>query len=37
VTLADEFIRKSFDMPPHPARICVRVRRDESYAHPGIL
>src|SRR3954452_18794415 len=37
VALSDELIRKGLDMTTDPTRIRVRVRRDQSYAHQGIL
>src|SRR5205823_3553212 len=37
VPLADELLGKGLDVPPHPTRIRIRVRRDQSYAHCRIL
>jgi chlorite dismutase len=37
VTLVEELLRQSFDMPPDTAGVRARVRRNESYAHGAIL
>lgn len=35
--LTEQLMGQSFDVTPHPARIRVRVGRNERYAHPARL
>ena len=37
VPLAEQLVGQSFDVTPHPARIRIRVGRNERYAHPARL
>ena len=37
VPLAEQLVGQSFDMPPDPARIRIRVGRDKRYAHRAYL
>jgi hypothetical protein len=37
VPLAEQLVSQCFDVPPDPARICIRVGRDKRYAHRATL
>ena len=37
VPLAEQLLGQSFDVPPNPARIRIRIGRDKRYAHPTRL
>ncbi len=37
VPLTEQLMGQSFDVTPHPARIRIRVGRNERYAHPARL